>query len=92
MNLSYNEINEFPTGFFKSLSKLREVYLCGNGITSLQADDFVRMRELRVVFLSGNKLTVLPAELTRLEHLRVIDVSNNNLRYNINNHEFDWNW
>ena len=68
------------------------MYLCGNGITSLQADDFVRMRELRVVFLSGNKLTVLPAELTRLEHLRVIDVSNNNLRYNINNHEFDWNW
>ncbi|KAJ3561557.1 hypothetical protein NP233_g10120 [Leucocoprinus birnbaumii] len=93
LNLSYNEITDFPQGFFRSLaSKLREVYLCGNGITSLQSDDFARMRELRVVFLSGNKLTVLPAELTRLDHLEVIDVSNNNLRYNINNYEFDWNW
>ncbi|KAF5348107.1 hypothetical protein D9756_010796 [Leucocoprinus leucothites] len=93
LNLSYNEITDFPPGFFRNLApKLREVYLCGNGITSLQSDDFVRMRELRVVYLSGNKLTVLPAELTRLEQLRVIDVSNNNLRYNINNYEFDWNW
>ncbi|KXN80834.1 Adenylate cyclase, partial [Leucoagaricus sp. SymC.cos] len=92
LNLSYNEINDFPLGFFRSLHKLKEIYLCGNGITALPADDFVRMRELQCVYLSGNKLTVLPAELTRLDWLRVIDVSNNNLRYNINNYEFDWNW
>jgi adenylate cyclase len=92
LNLSYNEVNDFPSGFFRSLRELKEIYLCGNGITALPADDFVRMRELRVVYLSGNKLTVLPAELARLDELRVIDVSNNNLRYNINNYEFDWNW
>jgi adenylate cyclase len=74
------------------LGKLKEVYLSGNGITALPADEFARMIELETVYLAGNKLSSLPAELSRLEGLRVIDVSNNNLRYNINNYDFDWNW
>ncbi len=72
--------------------KLREVYLSGNEITTLPAEDIARLSELQALYLSGNKLTVLPAELSRLERLKVIDVSNNNLRYNINNYEFNWNW
>lgn len=92
LNLSYNEISDLPSGFFRGMPKLREVYLCGNELTTLPAEDLARLMELHTLFLSGNKLTVLPAELSRLDHLRAIDVSNNNLRYNINNYEFDWNW
>ncbi|KAF9449578.1 hypothetical protein P691DRAFT_667167 [Macrolepiota fuliginosa MF-IS2] len=92
INLSYNEIDNLPTGFFRGMPKLREVYLCGNEMPTLPAEDLGRLRGLHTLYLSGNKLTVLPMELSRLNQLVVIDVSNNDLRYNVNNHEFDWNW
>lgn len=92
LNLSYNDISDLPSGFFRGMVKLEEIYVCGNEITTLPAEDLGGLRELKVLFLSGNKLTVLPAELSRLKKLKKIDVSNNNLRYNINNYEFDWNW
>lgn len=46
--------------------------------------------QLRVSFLNGNRLQTLPHELGKLTTPESLDV--NELRYNINNWEFNWNW
>ncbi|KZV72866.1 L domain-like protein [Peniophora sp. CONT] len=48
--------------------------------------------QLRVLFLNGNRLQTLPQELGKVTTLESLDVGSNELRYNINNWEFDWNW
>ncbi|EKM75265.1 hypothetical protein AGABI1DRAFT_80141 [Agaricus bisporus var. burnettii JB137-S8] len=93
LNLSYNDISDLPKGFFRKMYRLEEFHICGNDLTMIPGhEEFSNLRELRRLFLSGNKLTSLPAELGRLKRLKVMDVSNNCLRYNINNYGYDWNW
>ncbi|KAF7977720.1 hypothetical protein HWV62_2778 [Athelia sp. TMB] len=92
LNLSFNEIQEIPTSFFKNLDKLQELYLSGNKLTSLPAEDLLGLTQLSVLFLNGNKLQTLPHELNQIKSLSVLDIGSNVLRYNINNYHFDWNW
>lgn len=42
--------------------------------------------------LNGNYLLSLPAELSQLPDLKVFDVGSNQLKYNISNFHYDWNW
>ncbi|RDB15590.1 Adenylate cyclase [Hypsizygus marmoreus] len=92
LNLSFNEIQEMPTNFFKNLTYLEELYLSGNKLTSIPTEDLPRLTRLSVLYLNGNKLQTLPQELGKVKSLTVLDVGSNLLKYNVNNWEFDWNW
>ncbi|WFD36501.1 adenylate cyclase [Malassezia cuniculi] len=92
VNLSMNDIYEIPPGALAPLGELRELYLSGNKLGSLPSDDIEALAELRVLFINGNRLQSLPAELGRLKQLHSLDVSNNQLKYNIANWHYDWNW
>ncbi|KAK0230434.1 adenylate cyclase [Armillaria fumosa] len=92
LNLSFNEIQDLPTTFFRYLTKLEELYLSGNKLTAIPTEDLPKLTKLSVLFLNGNKLQTLPQELGKIKSLMTLDVGSNILRYNINNWEFDWNW
>ncbi len=92
LNLSFNEIYEVPANTLSKLRRLEQLYLSGNTLGSLPADDLVHLQEMRILHLNSNKLQVLPAELGRMRKLVNLDVGNNNLKYNIANWTYDWNW
>lgn len=92
LNLSFNNIQELPPSFFRNLRNLEEIYLSGNNLSTIPTEDLTKLERLSVMFLNGNKLQVLPSELASLKNLAVMDVGSNMLKYNIINHEFDWNW
>lgn len=92
LNISYNDILEIPDGALGRLTKLNELYLSGNNLTKLPAEDFENLMELKLLYLNNNKLPTLPSELSKLKDLRHLDVGSNQLRYNISNWPYDWNW
>ncbi|KAJ7665868.1 hypothetical protein DFH06DRAFT_261547 [Mycena polygramma] len=92
LNLSFNDIQDMPSNFFRHLTKLEEVYLSGNGLTNFPSEDLPKLTKLSTLFLNGNRLQTLPQELGKVKSLTVLDVGSNWLKYNINNWEFDWNW
>lgn len=92
LNLSYNGIYELPNYGLSKLVKLRELYLSGNTLGSVPADELPLLSDLRVLHLNGNRLQTLPAELGKVKQLVNLDVGNNNLKYNISNQQYDWNW
>ncbi|CAO3652285.1 unnamed protein product [Cunninghamella blakesleeana] len=91
LNLSFNELYEIPPEGLCH-QHLYELYLSGNTLTSLPADDLEKLCYLRVLAVNDNKLQTLPAEIGKLRKLLVLDVGNNVLKYNINNWPYDWNW
>ncbi|KAI9348402.1 hypothetical protein BD770DRAFT_395368 [Pilaira anomala] len=91
LNLSFNDLYEVPPEGLCH-QHLYELYLSGNQLTSLPADDIVKLQYMRVLAVNGNKLQTLPAEIGKLRKLLVLDVGNNVLKYNIANWPYDWNW
>ncbi|KAI9020827.1 hypothetical protein CLU79DRAFT_755752 [Phycomyces nitens] len=91
LNLSFNDLYEIPPEGLCH-QHLYELYLSGNNLTSLPADDIERLGFLRVLAVNGNKLQTLPAEIGKLKKLFILDVGNNVLKYNISNWPYDWNW
>ncbi|XWW93100.1 hypothetical protein V2A60_001029 [Cordyceps javanica] len=93
LNLSYNEeIGDMPQRSIKSWPQLVELYLSGNGLTTLPADDLEETSLLQALYINGNKFTNLPADISRAKKLAVLDCGNNSLKYNISNVPYDWNW
>lgn len=92
LNLSYNDLLEIPEGSLLRLTRLNELYLSGNQLTNLPADDLKTLRLLKLLFVNNNKLVSLPIELSELTHLQQLDVGSNQLKYNICNRRYDWNW
>lgn len=92
LNLSYNELVDIPYGALRQLHHLTELYLSGNQLTSLPAEDLERIQTLRILHVNCNKLHTLPAELGKIKNLTCLDIGSNNLKYNINNWPYDWNW
>lgn len=93
LNLSYNdEISDMPQRSIKSWPQLVELYLSGNGLTTLPADDLEESSLLQALYINGNKFTNLPADISRAKKLAVLDCGNNYLKYNISNVPYDWNW
>lgn len=92
LNLSGNDLYDIPNYGLSKLGKLRELYLSSNSLRSIPADELSLLHELRVLYLNGNKLVTLPAEIGELYQLVKVDVSNNKLKYNISNQQYDWNW
>ncbi|SCU85851.1 LADA_0D10220g1_1 [Lachancea dasiensis] len=89
LNLSYNNLSDLST--FK-LENLTELYLSGNSFVSLPGETVLRWRSLKILMLNGNSLLSLPSELSQLSKLNVLDVGSNQLKYNISNYHYDWNW
>lgn len=93
LNLAYNEeIGDMPQRSIKSWPQLVELYLSGNGLTTLPADDLEETSLLQALYINGNKFTNLPADISRAKKLAVLDCGNNALKYNISNVPYDWNW
>ncbi|EHK26366.1 uncharacterized protein TRIVIDRAFT_211694 [Trichoderma virens Gv29-8] len=93
LNLSYNwEISDMPQRSMQSWPQLVELYLSGNVLTSLPADDLEESSLLQTLYINGNKFTNLPADISRAKKLAVLDCGNNQLKYNIANVPYDWNW
>jgi adenylate cyclase len=93
LNLSYNEeISDMPQRSIKSWPQLVELYLSGNGLTTLPVDDLEESSLLQNLYINGNKFTNLPADISRAKKLAVLDCGNNYLKYNISNVPYDWNW
>jgi adenylate cyclase len=92
INLSFNDIQELPPLFFKQHPHLIELYLSGNKLSTIPSDTFDRAHYLTTLFLNGNRLQTIPAELGKIKTLTSLDVGSNQLKYNINNSEYDWNW
>jgi adenylate cyclase len=92
LNLSYNDIFEIPPGYLSKLSKLRNLFLSGNFLSSLPIEDFEELGNIEALNLNGNRFGTLPAELSMLKKLSALDVGNNQLKYNIGNVPYDWNW
>jgi len=92
LNLSYNEIDDFPGGVLRRWPQLTDLYLSGNSLTSLPSEDFEESSNLRNLYLNVNRFQVLPAELCNVHKLSVLDVGSNSLKYNVSNWPYDWNW
>ncbi|KAM4059472.1 protein phosphatase 2C domain-containing protein [Hirsutella rhossiliensis] len=93
LNLSYNdEISDMPQRSIKSWPQLVELYLSGNGLTTVPADDLEESSLLQALYINGNRFTNLPADISRAKKLAVLDCGNNYLKYNICNVPYDWNW
>ncbi|ESA44140.1 hypothetical protein GE21DRAFT_1471 [Neurospora crassa] len=93
LNLSCNDLSDMPQGTIRSWPQLVELYLSGNELTSLPAEDFLEEHcLLQTLHINGNKFINLPAEISRAKKLQVLDCSSNNLKYNVTNVPYDWNW
>ncbi|KAL9113530.1 MAG: hypothetical protein Q9227_002268 [Pyrenula ochraceoflavens] len=92
LNLSYNEITDFPQGLLRRWSQLTELYLSGNELSSLPSDDLEETSNLKVLHINANRFQNLPAELCKVHRLAVLDVGSNALKYNVSNWPYDWNW
>ncbi|KGG52996.1 protein phosphatase 2C [Mitosporidium daphniae] len=56
------------------------------------SEDIGSCYNLEYLFLNGNRLLSIPAEISKLSGLVALDISDNHLRYNINNWPYDWHW
>ncbi|KAG0682362.1 cysteinyl-tRNA synthetase [Pichia californica] len=92
LNLSYNEIFEIPTGYISNFKLLKSLYLSGNYLSSLPVEDLDELQNVNTLNLNGNRFGTLPAELSKLRRLTSLDVGSNQLKYNIGNIPYDWNW
>ncbi|EYB24353.1 hypothetical protein FG05_01234 [Fusarium graminearum] len=93
LNLSYNdEISDMPQRSIKSWPQLVELYLSGNALITLPADDLEESSLLQALYINGNRFTNLPADISRAKNLAVLDCGSNYLKYNISNVPYDWNW
>lgn len=89
LNLSYNNLSDVSN---LKLENLTELYLSGNGLRTLPSDTVMKWKQLKTLMLNGNQLLSLPSELSLLKHLNTLDVGSNQLKYNISNFHYDWNW
>ncbi|KAF2083264.1 PP2C-domain-containing protein [Saccharata proteae CBS 121410] len=92
LNISYNLIYDIPPRTIRRWQHLTDLYLSGNDLTSLPAEDLEEVSSLRVLHINNNKFQVLPAELGKVAKLAILDVGSNNLKYNVSNWPYDWNW
>lgn len=92
LNALYNDFVEIPEGALALLVSLSDLHLSGNNLTKLPADDFEHLVDLRCLFVNNNKLLTIPPELSNCKNLTHFDVGLNQLRYNISNWPYDWNW
>lgn len=92
LNLSYNDLNDMPQRSIKSWPQLTELYLSGNELSSIPAEDLEDYSMLQTLHINSNKFQNLPADISKAKRLTVFDCGSNQLKYNITNVKYDWNW
>ena len=92
LNVSFNDIQDLSSSWLSKLTSLEQLYLSGNRLSALPVEGLQNLTKLNTLYLNANRLQTLPSALNKIPSLAVLDVGSNNLRYNINNWHFDWNW
>ncbi|CDK25685.1 unnamed protein product [Kuraishia capsulata CBS 1993] len=92
LNLSYNDLFDIPSGYLCNLKSLEGLFLSGNYLSTLPVEDLDSFTRLKTLHLNGNRFHTLPSELSKIENMTALDVGSNNLKYNIGNLPYDWNW
>jgi adenylate cyclase len=92
LNLSFNQLYDVPARTIRRWANLTQLYLSGNDLTSIPSEDLEESSKLRVLHINNNKFQNLPAEIGNLHCLATLDVGSNNLKYNVSNWPYDWNW
>jgi len=92
LNLSLNDLTTLQGWTQGEFASIEELYLSGNAITALPDDIHLLFPKLTTLYLNANKLQSLPVDMDQLSALTTLDVGSNQLKYNINNFQFEWNW
>ncbi|XP_029288512.1 amphoterin-induced protein 1-like [Cottoperca gobio] len=84
LDLSFNGIRQLDEYIFEPLEYLEVLLLYSNCISQISTSAFSGLINLQRLYLSQNKISRLPLELvkdqTRLETLRLLDVSSNKIK------------
>ena len=92
LNLSLNRLSDVGDAL-RSLSNLRFLALSGNYLGGLPEDLGVHQStSLQCLLLNDNDIHVPSADLGKCRKMQVADLAGNNLKYNIGNWAYDWNW
>ena len=91
LNLSFCNLRELGYMLLSELQGLEELYLSGNHLNSLP-ENISELKQLKYLYIDCNKFSSLPGEIASLSRLQTLDGSWNNLRYNVSNFPYDWNW
>lgn len=90
LNISHNQIFDLGDDI-ASLRNLTDLYVSGNSISRIP-ESIEELQSLRRFFINGNKLSNIPSEVAKISSLVAFDVSSNNLKFNVANWPYDWNW
>lgn len=90
LNISHNQIFDLGDDIGR-LANLTDLFVSGNGISRIP-ESIEHLQRLKAFFINGNKLSNIPSELAKIATLEAFDASNNNLRFNVANWPYDWNW
>ena len=77
----YNIDTESLWKSMKSLLKLENLYLNGNGIKIIPADAFAKQTQLKTLSLAHNQLATVSFEVGTLVNLKRLDLQDNNIQY-----------
>lgn len=89
LHLGMNQIYNFPEEVV--FPTLTELSLSHNQLASLP-ETIGKFACLQRLYVNDNRLVSVPGDLRECKELRLIDLNGNNLRYNICNEPYDWNW
>lgn len=80
LSLARNVVRELPPTSFKEFTRLETLDLSGNLLANVAATTFTGLEgSLVELYLSGNRLTALSSTPIALSHLKVLDMSRNQL-------------
>eukprot|EP01125_Pyxidicula_operculata_P019457 TRINITY_DN7069_c0_g1_i1.p1 TRINITY_DN7069_c0_g1~~TRINITY_DN7069_c0_g1_i1.p1 ORF type:complete len:303 (+),score=15.49 TRINITY_DN7069_c0_g1_i1:152-1060(+) len=77
LDLSVNQIYDFPPQFFDNLKNLKELNLSFNKINVLPSDMGIKLPNLVTLDLSGNSITTVPSSIAKCKQLTSINLSHN---------------
>ncbi len=90
LNIGYNQIFDLGEDI-GNLKNLTDLYVSGNSISRIP-ETIEQLQNLKRFFINGNKLSNIPSEVAKITSLMAFDVSSNNLKFNVANWPYDWNW
>lgn len=90
LNISHNQIFDLGDDI-SNLRNLTDLYVSGNSISRIP-EAIEDLQSLKRFFINGNKLSNIPSEVAKITGLVAFDVSSNNLKFNVANWPYDWNW
>ncbi|KAH3776655.1 toll-like receptor 2 isoform X1 [Dreissena polymorpha] len=82
VNLGFNKIVDFPSGFFASQTNLLELNIQNNGIANLKGSSFQGVRNLRKLLSNSCNIQTMENDLFKsISNVETVDLSFNLLHY-----------